>query len=612
MEPYEARSDSGYAESLDEAYEFSSATSSAECSAKALSDFGAPELLGELQPAPGQHLEGEVVEFAAGAHSVLPGAVAGRDLHTPYKVFREGLLPNEDVSVMVGPVVGKVTHCSAVILLEVNAAAEVALNFARVVEHEGSRGATQTDDAWSLRSLSFAPEGSLSLCQQMEPRRPKAFVVWGLEPATRYLALVSKVCKDDMDRRIARFRTLPTTASSMRFLAISGHCAPNRPLGTANPWQNLLAIARSAPEMTVVLHVGSTVDAAPAAANAGRVLRAYHDAWGQHDGLRRSLATVGAHLPIFAPPVELESMLNLKGEREEVVEEARVLLRASFSVYRDYQQALWRGSPETKTTDDQKDVFWQQFAEDSGDGSLEEWHFHRYGQVGVFMMDIKGHQLRPDGRLMQEGPEPRPLVSSQQWRALEASMADDSMRVMLLVSDVPFLLEPIDATASAASAASAANAAPSPVTSTRSSRNASIPARRSDPLDWRSSPAELHRLLKLLFDWKHAAFPAREAVLISSGPGFGTTGDICDHRLGLSVPAVLTGPVLGRVTAAERWNLRGSLAGGRFSYVYGAPAPDQWNFCALDLALADKPLVHLQLFGLPIPPGTWEDNPHFS
>jgi hypothetical protein len=175
--------------------------------------------------------------------------------------------------------------------------------------------------------------------------------------------------------------------------------------------------------------------------------------------------------------------------------------------------------------------------------------------------------------------------------AIVQVLRDDSTRVVVLASEEPFLLAEGD----------------EPPQSTRMMSARTVET--SDLLTWRSRPEELIYLLDLLFAWKSARYPAREAILISGGV-FGTSGDVWDNRLGLSIPIVVTGPVLGRVKPLGRWRLNGTLGGGRFSYSHRHPS-ERWNATVLDIYCGPpgsgaRPSVDIELVEVPIPPGVYD------
>lgn len=313
-----------------------------------------------------------------------------------------------------------------------------------------------------------------------------------------------------------------------------------------------------------------------------------------------------------------------------VSEEWRTFLHIAMDVSREYQRALWHslsanGRPDVRInasvrTDrlgrrSERTVTSTEFTVDVGLGTaraIEEWHFHKYGRISVLMLDIQGsilsHWVSGANSIVQQ-----PLLSLRQREALAMALKDKRTQVIVLASDVPFALEPSPDVHESGSRAGPGSPLGSPVT-------VGSPAAVGSPsgaggrfgslFDWRMHRDELHELLESLFQWKNAQYPYREVVLVSCGPGFGTTGDICDHHLGLSIPTVITGPVLGRVCASTAWSLQGSIAGGRFSYSYSPPS-DRWNFCSIDVDLAaHKPAVDLQLVGIPVPLGaSWADGP---
>lgn len=572
------------------------------------------------------------------------------DLARPYCVFKDGLLTNPDVRVRVGPVIGKVTDTSAVVLLEVGNYSEVSLNFVAICGnlessaeyHDNPSRVWQHEvpvSARNLETMIFTASGSVSVCHIMEPGKPCTFAVWGLEPATCYLVLLSGVSQPDQELRIARFRTMPERVESLRIVAICGQQAPEAELSDASPWACLANLACAGPEVQLVLHVGSTIDAIPAMAEAAAYLKdyasfkegprrdqerracdalrnAYCEAWGRDVGLRRVLAEVGSHLTVFSPPCALEPLLRQLGQvtesAEAEAEEWRALLRSSLDIYYEYQRSLWHDASDSgvravkrfsrvKLSDDSADAdylddlderasfeFWQNVGGWS-QGVVEEWHFHKYGRIGIFMLDTKGNRFRADGRLAATDAQKNeywPLISAQQWTALQDAMQEDSMQVLVLASDIPYFVEAPILTAG----------------DTTPPKNGKKGSPMGNFFDWCSRPKELTALLKMVFEWKQDQYPAREVVLISGGHSFGTSGDVCDHQYGLNIPLVITGPALGPVRPPPNWSLSGNV-GGRFSYVYRAPS-EHCNFCTVDIDLEmnpQKPTVDVQLICVPVP-----------
>lgn len=212
------------------------------------------------------------------------------------------------------------------------------------------------------------------------------------------------------------------------------------------------------------------------------------------------------------------------------------------------------------------------------------------------------------------------LLSKRQWDALGEALSDKEAKVVVVASDVPFFLaEDLGPDVGAPEAAT-----------TNEASEAAVASEAFDPLHWRSRPGELTQLMSVLFEWKHANFPMREVLLLCGGLGFGTTGDVCDHHLGLSIPIAVVGPTLGTVVAprpgpvgassfgardvspgikeTERgasFQLVGSINNGRFAFAHRLPSA-HWTTCVIDIAFCTataKPFIDVQLLEVPIPPG---------
>merc|ERR1719223_1177155 len=92
-----------------------------------------------------------------------------------------------------------------------------------------------------------------------------------------------------------------------------------------------------------------------------------------------------------------------------------------------YQRQLW----------DPDCVFGQKELENQH--AVEEWHFHTYGSCGVFLIDMRGNRIRPDG-VQKEGP----ILSTRQRSAIQAAFADPGLTCMLVCSEIPFVGDPPD------------------------------------------------------------------------------------------------------------------------------------------------------------------------
>jgi hypothetical protein len=116
-----------------------------------------------------------------------------------------------------------------------------------------------------------------------------------------------------------------------------------------------------------------------------------------------------------------------------------VVLRLAHEVYREYQRQLW--DPEY----------------DKHVGKhCDEFHFHKYGDVGVLFIDMRGNRSVSKHLLVILGfdlmfelhrridtngdtfPE-RPLVSEQQWKFIEKSLNTPDLQALLVLSEIPFV-----------------------------------------------------------------------------------------------------------------------------------------------------------------------------
>jgi hypothetical protein len=594
------------------------------------------------------------------------------DLSRPYAVFKEGLFANNNVNIRVGPIVGKVTDTTAILLLEADRHAEVSLNFARIYEQSGNSWTMKTPlAAQKAKDMLFWAEGSVSVCHFMEPNKPCTFEVWGLQPETSYLVLLSNASQEDMNTRMARFQTLPSRVDRLRLVAVCGNSSAVADMENDSPWWSIMNQAEAGPDVHIVLHVGSTIDAAKPMMHAAERLSdfasykegmrkelemkaqqdlgdAYRAAWGAEIGLRCALAQVGTHLSVFSPPCEIEAIFRGLSSQADpwITQEWEALLRVSTDVYYSYQRALWNepeGVPRPRRTvivapDEEQEYLQDEFRTVAspitagGTGVLEEWHFHKYGRIGIFLLDTKGGRFYADGRVeLPQGTshETCPMLSHDQWAALKTAMHDDSIQVLVVAGDIPFFVE--DSASADNRSVDYSREPPEKEKkeknrdrgSTLMSDNQAIeksppvddskqPAKPKEyPLgryfDWCSRPSdakhpnEIIRLLSELFTWKHQQYPSREVVLISGGTSFGSFGDVCDHKLGLSIPIVITGPVCGKVSPPRNWALCSTLAKGRFSYAHRTPL-DLCNFCTVDIDFknAQKPTVDCQLVSIPL------------
>eukprot|EP00928_Gymnodinium_smaydae_P008528 TRINITY_DN13103_c0_g2_i1.p1 TRINITY_DN13103_c0_g2~~TRINITY_DN13103_c0_g2_i1.p1 ORF type:complete len:693 (+),score=145.05 TRINITY_DN13103_c0_g2_i1:243-2321(+) len=591
---------------------------------------------------------------AAAALLALPSTEAGRprgafgfeDLPRACCVFRRGLRSNPEVTLRVGPLAGRVTATSAVILVEVDCASDslcdCTINFARVSEPPpppaGSTWvAAPPLAAAPLESMRFDAEGSVSVSLSMEPRRPYVVEAQGLRPASGYVVMVSGVTASDVQRAV-RFRTLPSRVRRMRIVAVSGHVPPSKPLGAGGPWMRLARLLRGGPDPVLTLHLGSTADIATSGATAARELygltsyregarqdvvlrcraalrQAFCDAWGRHEGVRRFLSEAGAQLPLFAPPVA-PGLAGVSDHGHNA--ETAVLLQEALETSREYQRRLWCPDSADKVACAYRDYN----EPPTGDLELASSEPVKIGVVGGSTApDPSAGAAEQEEFSVASGSLPvKPTGPPEEWHFHKYGR----VRVLALDTKGSALDAGFTTLAGGEPAAAAAAARKSAAERGSSSEAAPMLSKLQwdalaaalrdestcvlvvasdvpfflkedgmnigdvvDPLQarpWQARLPELTRLLAMLFDWMDARYPAREVLLLSGSLGFGTTGDVRDSRLGLCIPVVAVGPTLGGVRRpkGEEVQLNNSLPGGRFSFAHRAPSP-HWNSCVVDI-----------------------------
>jgi len=230
-------------------------------------------------------------------------------------------------------------------------------------------------------------------------------------------------------------------------------------------------------------------------------------------------------------------------------------LRVGMRAYRMYQRQLW--DPECVTS--QKAV--------EGLPEVEEWHFHVYGSCGVFMIDMRGNRIRPDG-VQKEGN----ILSARQRRAIQEAFATPGLTCMLVCSEIPFVGDSPEAIREKAQKFSFLKD------------------------HWPYQIAELTWLLDLCFGFKAAAH-GREVVLLGGDIHVSVDSTIMDRLTGLALRHITTSPITNHVCGFFP-KLEGSL-NDRYSYAH-RPLLGQRTFCTIDLSFSSGGVAsRVELVGVP-------------
>lgn len=310
------------------------------------------------------------------------------------------------VEVTVGPVIGKIDHERARVLLEVDAEAEVTCV------------ATQVDGTHEVdRTEAF------------EPHRARVIELEGLRASTRY-RIVIRGAKCDVEGRITTYAAQPDRLNA---LAVAGNLVVHR--GTQDLWEDLWQryVAPAKPAVDLLIHAGNQVwgDLAfqEALTRLGpkregsarleqRILERYRDlyrmAW-RHPPTRRVLANV-PNLMVWNDHEIRQGWGGRPGDADGQ-SGARWVARLARQVYREYQRELWDSCEPDATPP-----------------SGFEHHVHRLGGIGLVFLDVRGgRSFEPDAA--------RPFLGTPQWEQLGAALSDAGelagIRGLVVVCPVP-------------------------------------------------------------------------------------------------------------------------------------------------------------------------------
>lgn len=232
-------------------------------------------------------------------------------------------------------------------------------------------------------------------------------------------------------------------------------------------------------------------------------------------------------------------------------------LRVGMRVYRMYQRQLWDPSCATEK------------AKLEAATDVEEWHFHRYGPCGVFLIDMRGNRIQPDG-VQKKGP----ILSTRQRAAIEQAFHEPGLTCMLVCSEIPFVGDPPD------------------VIREKQKKLSFLEDH------WPFQIDELLWLLDLCFSWK-AAVPGREVIMLGGDIHVSVDSTIEDHSTGQSIRHITTSPITNHVCKFFPEN-QGTL-NSRYSFSH-KPLPGMRTYCTLSLDFSGGGVKSdVQLVGIPAP-----------
>jgi len=247
------------------------------------------------------------------------------------------------------------------------------------------------------------------------------------------------------------------------------------------------------------------------------------------------------------------------------------LILAGMNVYTEYQRQLW--SPECEGEIKHSH---QPESKETEESMMEEWHFHVYGKIGVFLADMRGNRISTKGEKRSGN-----ICSDEQKEALLTAFDTAGLMCMIVASEIPFVSD--------------------------ASANVQTLARKFKFLEghWAHEQKFCTWLYELCFDWK-AARKGREVILIGGDIHCGLVHELKDSVTDQVIRSITTSPITNHV-CPYYFPLEGTF-NDRFSYT-AKHFPDQRNFAVLDVSFTSDDHccvdVHIEL--VPTRQATSED-----
>eukprot|EP01103_Thecamoeba_quadrilineata_P005838 TRINITY_DN1558_c0_g1_i1.p1 TRINITY_DN1558_c0_g1~~TRINITY_DN1558_c0_g1_i1.p1 ORF type:complete len:551 (+),score=132.59 TRINITY_DN1558_c0_g1_i1:55-1707(+) len=444
-----------------------------------------------------------------------------------------------------GPIIGKVTTDSAIVLFECTDEVPVTVHFVPFIKNENGE-------------VEYQGKKEVTLVERMERNVPKSFKVTGLHPNTAYRVIFSGVSEKAIKSRQAIVRTLPTKITKLSFAAFSCD-RPERVLdGETNMWDLLEQKALNEEVPQIFLHLGDQVYGQKELVDAYVILRQSHQD-GMDDEAFKAVSgrcinrladiyrftwnlphtagnlALGQHLMIWSDNDLYNDFTIAKTEHGTTL--ANLMIHYGHLAYRRYQRQLW-------------DVDYQH----NPTAYTGEEHFHKYGPVGVIMIDMRGSRLDWRGNQLMDNP----FINETQWKMINGAFEDPEIKVMLICNEIPFVGDPPETI----------------------KQNAAKPETEFLKDHWGYRPDELVKILELAFDWK-AANPDREIVFLGGDIHVGVESVITDAKTGLSAKQLTATPITNHVCKFFP-ALQGKV-NDRFSYTH--KPVDRRNYGLIDISI---------------------------
>jgi len=448
--------------------------------------------------------------------------------------------------VLCGPVVGKVTDTTAVVLLEL-------------------------DEAGQVECVATSADGhSVSQKRLLPGKAARAFQLEGMKPDTAYTYTFNGLNlsqKKEIDALRCSIKTFKSAVDIKEVTVLVQSCdRPDRLLPQdTNPWTVLDDKCKKG-ECDILLHLGDQVytkmkgfleracmvmdlydDPATSAATRKKMIaeaeeelrRAYRFTWGLP--ATRSVMAQSSHLMLWSDNDVANDFTEAtkKGSNEQKYSDQ--FIQSAMGVYTEYQRQLWDPKCEGQLPADKS-------------ARMEEWNFHTYGGLGIFMVDMRGNRITAGG-VMQKGD----LMSAKQKKALEDAFATPGLSCMLVASEIPFVSE-------------------SPEMVQKSAQFITFLEGH-----WAYKEDECTWLYDLCFDWKAGA-EGREVVLLGGDIHTGVMTDLKCNKTNSVIKSVTASPITNHVCGFF------CVKEGRFNDRYNwshTHYPNMRNFCKIKAKFED-------------------------
>ena len=411
---------------------------------------------------------------------------------------------------LVGPIIGKVTSTTAVVLLEVEDSAIVTMVMT---------------DILSRQTFRFS--------QRLQGRKPKSFVAKGLRPERRYLIHFEGISRWLQHR--GALTTLPTDPEDLTFVCVHNDRLNEMEANDVNPWHRIyeqLQYPWGGPDL--IIHLGGQVDPRDTFQDAINVLRregeatvmeekaldiirdAYRFSWNLPH-TKEVLASC-SNMMIWSDLDLAEGFTWPSGGPALGSENATwgpTILRLCRRAYRQYQRQLW---------DPEMTAEWE--PREGSNGVSERFNV-LWGNIGLMFLDMRGARLGASGNVLHKS---KSLLSDQHWRDIGAVLAAPRLKALVVCCEFPYVDE--------------------------SPEDAAIkglhPSKACLRDQWAYNQRDLMRLLDTLFTWKdNGKKGSRDVVLMAGGLRSGISSTIRDELTGLTIRQIIPPPISAKADDFE-------------------------------------------------------------